>query len=117
MENLSHLPSISILHHVPVPVRNTNNLDNATDFQNIVIKNWHYLVIEIPLVVNPFSSSFRYQTVYRIVNLQIFHFLILHIMKNEEKMNCASSIEMTHPPVYTDQYIMQICQTITNLKN
>ena len=30
MENLSYLLSISISHHVPVPVRNTNNLDNAT---------------------------------------------------------------------------------------
>ena len=38
MKNVSRLQTISILHHVPVPVQNTNNLDNATNFQTILSK-------------------------------------------------------------------------------
>ena len=76
VDSLSHLPSISISHYVPVPVQNTNNLDNATNFQNILIKNWHYLVIGIPLVVNPFSqsSSFCYE---QFIAPQIYRYITL----------------------------------------
>ena len=57
VENLSHLPSINIPDHVTVVIRNTNSLDNATDFQNTYQKlalfcDWSYIGCEFIFLTN-----------------------------------------------------------------